>query len=418
MSWTRPEDLRAQVQRLWDRGELLSALVMDEETFPRRLVLKGPTSSEMAGRFDEVRAWIAALRPMPYCRIEWREFTHRVFGANRVPREAWVDSLDDALRWIGKQREAARFQGLVDLTRSRQPALLDWLARRPLRALELAGDWERLLDIVAWLQAHPRPGIYLRQVDIPGVHSKFIEAHRGVLSECLDRVLPAESIDSASTGVSRFNARYGFRDKPARIRFRVLDGDLQVFLGVRKAMPDTSLPDITLDVDSFAALSLPVQRVFITENEINFLAFPRVPRGMVIFGAGYGWDALARVVWLQQQKLHYWGDIDTHGFAILDQLRSRFQYVDSLLMDSATLLAHEVHWGREADPVRHDLPRLTAAERSLYDELRDNRLRESLRLEQEHIGFHWVEKALRQRLCEPNARPPQGANAEPQTRPT
>lgn len=406
MNWTRPEDLRAQVRRLWERGELLSGLVRDQETFPRRLVLKGPTSSEMAGRFDEVRAWIAALRQMPYCRIEWREFTHRVFGANTVPREAWVDHLDDALRWIGKQREAARFRGLIEVTRSRQPDLLEWLGRRPLRALELAGDWERLLDIVAWLQAHPRPGIYLRQVDIPGVHSKFIEAHRGVLSEWLDRTLPPESIDSASTGASRFNARYGFRDKPARIRFRMLDADLQVFFDVRETMREPCLPDITLDADSFAALSLPVQRVFITENEINFLAFPRVPAGMVIFGAGYGWDALARVVWLQRQRLQYWGDIDTHGFAILDQLRNRFRYVDSLLMDRATLLAHQGHWGREAEPVHHDLPRLTAAERSLYDDLRGHRLRESLRLEQERIGFRWVEAALRQRLTELSSLPP------------
>jgi hypothetical protein len=408
MSWTGPRDLRAQVQRLWDRGELLSALVRGQEGFPRRLVLKGPTSSEMAGRFDEVRAWIAALREMPYCRIEWREFTHRVFGANTVPREAWLDSLDDALRWIGKEREAARFRGLVDLTRSREPALLGWMDRRPLRALELAGDWLRLLDIVAWLQAHPRPGIYLRQVDIPGVHSKFIEAHRGVLSEWLDRILPAESIDRTCTGASRFNARYGFRDKPARIRFRVLDEDLPVFVEIRKAMRGPCLPDLTLDVDTLAAISLPVQRVFITENETNFLAFPRVSGGMVIFGAGYGWDALARVTWLQQQKLHYWGDIDTHGFAILDQLRSRFPYVDSLLMDRATLLAHEAHWGREAEPVQHDLPRLTATEGSLYDDLRGNRLRESLRLEQERIGFLWVEAALRQRLSEPNESPQHG----------
>jgi hypothetical protein len=406
MNWTRPEDLRAQVHRLWDRGELLAALVSDQELFPRKLRLKGPTSSEMAGRFDEVRVWIAALREMPWCRIEWREFNHRIFGANRVPGEAWVDRLDDALAWIGKQREAARFRSLVDRTRARQPVLLDWLGRRPMRALELAADWERLLDIVDWLREHPRPGIYLRQVDIPGVHSKFIEAHRGVLSEWLDRVLPVEAVDAACTGVCRFTARYGFRDKPARIRFRVLDETLPLFSNVRSGPEAPGLPDVTLDAHSFAALSLPVQWVFITENETNFLAFPPVPGGMVIFGAGYGWDALAGMTWLQGHRLHYWGDIDTHGFAILDQLRSRFEHVDSLLMDRATLMAHEAHWGREADPVRHDLPRLTAAERSLYDELRDNRLRESLRLEQEHLGFHWVENALRQRLSEPDASPP------------
>ena len=400
MTWTRPEDLRAQVRRLWDRGDLLAALVSDQEIFPRKLVLKGPTSSEMAGRFDEVRAWIAALRDMPWCRIEWREFTHRVFGANRVPREAWVDRLDDALAWIGKQREAARFRTLVELTRARQPVLLDWLGRRPMRALELAGDWERLLAIVDWLREHPRPGIYLRQVDIPGVHSKFIEAHRGVLSEWLDRALPAEAVDAAFTGVSRFSARYGFRDKPARIRFRVLDQALPVFSHVRNGPEALGLPDVTLDADSFAALSLPVQWVFITENETNFLAFPPVPKGIVIFGAGYGWETLGGIEWLQRCRLHYWGDIDTHGFAILDQLRNRFRHVDSLLMDRATLMAHEAHWGCEPDPLRHDLPRLTAAERSLYDELRDNRFRESLRLEQERIGFRWVKAALGQRLME------------------
>lgn len=405
MTWTRPEDLRAQLRRLWDRGELLAALASGQELFPRRLVLKRPTSSEMAGGFDEVRAWTAALRDLPWCRIEWRAFNHRLFGANSLPREAWVDSLDDALAWLGKQREAARFRKLVEQTRERQPALLDWLARRPLRALELADDWERLLDIVEWLREHPRPGIYLRQVDIPGVHSKFIEAHRGVLGEWLDRVLPAEAVDSTCAGVSRFNARYGFRDKPARIRFRLLDAAVPLLPNVRSGPEAPGLPDVTLDARSFAGLSLPVQWVFITENETNFLAFPRVPGGMVIFGAGYGWDALAGMSWLQRHTLHYWGDIDTHGFAILDQLRSRFQHVDSLLMDRATLIAHEAHWGREPEPLRHDLPRLTPAERALYDELRDNRLRESLRLEQEHIGFHWVQAALGQRLSKSDPPP-------------
>jgi hypothetical protein len=68
----------------------------------------------------------------------------------------------------------------------------------------------------------------------------------------------------------------------------------------------------------------PSQRVFITENETNFLAFPEVADAIVVFGAGYGWEALARASWLHRCQLHYWGDIDTHGFAILDQLRGYF----------------------------------------------------------------------------------------------
>jgi hypothetical protein len=40
------------------------------------------------------------------------------------------------------------------------------------------------------------------------------------------------------------------------------------------------------------------------------------------------------------------------------------------------------------------LPRLNPEERALYDDLRDNRIRKNLRLEQERIGFGRVESAL------------------------
>jgi hypothetical protein len=254
--------------------------------------------------------------------------------------------------------------------------------KRPLRALELAAEWSRLLDVVAWLQAHPRPGMYLRQVDLPGIHTKFIESQRGVLAELLDLALPAAAIDPSRTGAQQFAARYGFLDKPVLLRLRILDPALGL-------LPGAPCPDLALDADSFARLRLDVARVFITENETNFLAFPRVDKAIVIFGAGYGWEALARAEWLQRCPIHYWGDIDTNGFAILAQLRARFAHVESLLMDRVTLLAHEALWGREDSPRPADVSRLSAEERGLYEDLRNHHIRPSLRLEQEHIGFGW-----------------------------
>ncbi|MEF8722053.1 MAG: DUF3322 domain-containing protein [Candidatus Accumulibacter delftensis] len=392
MSWTRPAGLRAQVQKLWDRGDVLASLVSGEPLFPRRLLLKGPTSAEMAERFDAVRAWVAELRAMPHCRIEMREFRHRVFGANAVPHEAWVDSLDDALALIGKRRDVARFNALVELTRQRQPQLLAWLAKRPLRALELAGEWSRLLAIVAWVaeraQQAPRPGVYLRQVDIPGVHSKFIEAHRGVLAEWLDLVLPAAAIDASATGVSGFARRYGFATSRC--------ASVSEFSTRRtRACPSTSATT-SLSTPPASPASIPRRRrVFITENEINFLAFPAVSDSLILFGAGYGFEMLAQAQWLSRCRIHYWGDIDTHGFAILDQLRAHFAHVDSFLMDRATLLAFQTQWGEEDKQTLRELPRLNEEERALYDDLRDNRLGKNLRLEQERIGFGWVEEGIR-----------------------
>lgn len=386
-NWTSPFDLRAQVQKLWIRGTLLTSLVTGESLFPKRLVLRGPTSTEMANRFDEVRAWIGEIRATSYCRVEMREFRHRVFGANSIPTEAWMDSFDDAVALIGKRREVSRFAALLETTRQRQPLLLDWLAKRPLRALELSDDWSRLLEVITWFQTHPRPDVYLRQVDIPGVHSKFIESHRSVLVELLDIALAPEAIDTSAPGLSQFAKRYSLRDKPLRIRFRILDPEYTL-------LPWTPGQDITLDAESFARLDATVSRVFITENEINFLAFPQVKNSLLIFGAGYGFDMLRRAEWLSCCRIFYWGDIDTHGFAILDQLRGQFDHVESFLMDRSTLLAFESQWGVEEKQTLRELPRLNGEEKALYDDLRDNRLCKNLRLEQERIGFRWVESAL------------------------
>jgi hypothetical protein len=135
--------------------------------------------------------------------------------------------------------------------------------------------------------------------------------------------------------------------------------------------------------------------VFITENEINFLAFPPAAGSLVVFGAGYGFDALTQAAWLRQCDLRYWGDIDTHGFAILDQLRAHFPQARSFLMDHDTLLAHQAQWTSEPQPTQRDLPRLNEAERRLYDDLRWRRLRdEPLRLEQERIAFGCVERTV------------------------
>ena len=389
--WTTSADLRRQVQRLWDRGAILGAEVTGEPLFPKRLVLKRPGSSELDERFDEARAWSAKLRAAPRVRIEMREFRHRVFGTNALPHEAWVDSADDAVAMLSKRSEVAEFRRLVGLTRARQPSLLAWLSRKPLRALALAGDWSLLLDVVDWVRDHPRPGIYIRQMDLTGVHSKFVEGHRGVLGELLDSVLPPESIAPDATGAARFARRYGFREKPAHVRFRILDP-------ARTLLPAADhgerLPDFALDAASFATLGAGISRVLITENEINFLALPPMKDSMAIFGAGYGFESLDRTHWLSRCRLHYWGDIDTHGFAILETLRRRFGHVQSLLMDRSTFLEFESLWGTEDAPLQRDLDALTAEERALYDDLRDNRLGRNLRLEQERIGFGWVRDAL------------------------
>ena len=77
-------------------------------------------------------------------------------------------------------------------------------------------------------------------------------------------------------------------------------------------------------------------------------------------------------------------------------------------MDRVTLDAHTAVWGREGKPLVADLHRLTSDESDLYDDRRDNHVRAGLRLEREHIGFHWLAHRL-ERLLDGDAAPHLGA---------
>jgi len=392
VNWTTSTTLRQQLERRWERGHILAARLTGDALFPLRLVLKKPDAAALLDRFDDVRRWTRSLvrdskehRDHGYD-IEWRRIEHRVHGRNQIPAAAVFPTQDDALHWLGKQSAAKRFDRLCTMTLERFPELLEWLSINPLLVLQHADDWASVLEVLNYFREHPRPDMYLRQLDIPNVDTKFIETRRKLFGELLDAVLPDGAIDRQATGAKGFNHRYGLREPPALIRFRILDPALSV----------DGLTDLSVPCAQFAQLRLPLDRVFITENQINGLAFPGLPRALVIFGLGYGIDRLAEIDWLKDTPLHYWGDIDTHGFAILDQLRKMFPHTRSLLMDRASLDAHRVQCVQEPVNKRFagHLKRLDTSELALFEDLKHDRLGERLRLEQERIKFGWLREYL------------------------
>ena len=396
MAWTGPDELVAQVQRLWEQGRLLACAVpagaAERATcdapleFPVPLRLRRPSPRELGERFEAVRAWIEALEAGSSARqgigyeIVWEETANRQLGRNKVPAAIRVPTRDDALALVGKTAEAASFDALVDATLARFPRLGCWVARKPLTALDHADDWERILDCLAWFRAHARSGLYARQIDVAGVHTKFIEARKGLLAELLDIVLPPEAIEPSAAGTRGFEARYGLCAKPSLVRFRILDD--------RRAI--AGLTDLTVPAEQFAGLAPGVARVFVVENEITGLAFPPMPDSVVVLGLGHAVSLIAAAHWLADCDIHYWGDLDTHGFAMLDRLRARLPRARSLLMDRATLLAHRPLWTTEDAPHIGPLDRLTPEEAALYADLRYDRLARAVRLEQERISFGWL----------------------------
>jgi len=390
-SWTTPGDLRDQVLRLWTRGKILAAIMTNKTLFPLRLSMRRPAAKEMGASFEAVRGWIRELEENSRaCKgfgydIEWTEINHRQLGRNRMPGRVTVPTEGDALRLIGKERPARQFRALMDDTTENFPKLADWLLRHPFVPLAQVQDWKRCLDVLAWFRDHPRSNLYLRQIDIAGVDTKFVEARRPLLSELLDIVLERNADPVPGTATPSFEQRYGLRTKPPVIRFRILDRRIAI----------RGLLDLTIPASDFAALDIAARHIFITENDVNGLAFPDFAGAIVVFGLGYSVDLLSSATWLSKAHIHYWGDIDTHGFAILDRLRAKFPNVHSLLMNRDTLLAHRSLWVREAVPSGAALSRLDENEQALFDDLIHDRLGKNVRLEQERVSYAMLEKALR-----------------------
>lgn len=389
-----PEEIRAKALKLWQKEEIQRAHLEGRTLFPWLIPVPQPSARELSAGFSQAREAIRLLRENAKdtvgfgYRIELQRVSNRRLGDQSLPERIVVESPDDFLRLIDKASEFQRFIELSGTILGERPELKPLLCRKPSLVLDYAGDWPRLLAVCRYFQDRPKPNLYLRQLEIPGVDTKFVEGRRAILAELLEIVLPPEAKTAGITGLSDhgFERRFGLRVEDPQVRFRLLDASRSL----------AGLTDVSTPLSEFCGMDLGVRRVFLIENKMNGLCFPHCPEAMTIFGMGYGAGCLADVPWLKKAAIYYWGDIDTHGFAILDQLRGLFPTMKSFLMDEQTLMRCRDLWGREEPAQRFtkELTRLTEEETALFQSLRDNRWGDSVRLEQERIAFGHVRQAL------------------------
>jgi len=395
--WTDPADLVRTLCRRWETGAFLTMYARGQPWEPLGISLRGPAAGELAASFGDVQAWVRGWEKVPdrLVRVEHKRIGGRAIGANSIPCRAWIDGYRQLWALLGVEPDVRRFTAALDQAKTMTPSLADWVTAHPVRVLSLADDWDMILGTVRWIDVYGHPGSYLRQIDVPGVDTKFIERHRGILTDLLDLQLAAERIDHARPR-SDFAGRYRFGRKPGYVRFRHLGA--RPAGGRARAVAGVSGPneftEIMVRTDELAAAPPRISAVYVVENEITYLAFPPVDNAIVIFGGGYAVSALESLSWLADRELFYWGDIDTHGFSILSRLRRRFPRVRSLLMDRETLLAHRSQWVTEPSPAVADQDYLRAAEADLYHDLVTGALGPSIRLEQERVRFSAIEVAV------------------------
>lgn len=376
-----PDDVQQRAARLY--LPYLRAWLRAETFFP----LVFPVG-RLPADYVELRAWARNLqahskeqRRSGYT-LEYQTQQKRSSGAQTLPVRVIIETEQDFLSLIDKEAEFCQFQQDVALLREQMPQLEAWMERYPQRIIEQHECWAELLAVCRYFLEHPLPQMYTRELRI-NVHTKFIEQHRGILRELLEQILPAEAmVENTET----FEQRFGLREKEPPVRIRLLDRQLDKRYGL-------PIDELSVPVSQFAALDfLCEQCCIVTENEMTFLTLPSRPEAFALFGGGFMVHNLARIPWLTECPIYYWGDLDAQGFQILSRLRSLYPHVTSLMMDWQTFSTFADYCVASTPCTVQHLPHLTPEEQDLFLHLSEH----TLRLEQERIDYAYMLRQVEQ----------------------
>jgi hypothetical protein len=370
-----PGAIAAKLAQRWDNQ--WTQWLGDGGTWPLVFGLKPPTEREAHRQWPRVQAWRAQwAEHVGGGVVEQVERAWAGLGRQVLPASVAFATPHEVAAALGKltlfERANARFQ-----ERARAwPDLVE-----PLRALAVwmadltAEDYVRFVDVADWLFVHPDCDLYVRQLPIDGVDSKWVERHAAPLA----RLLAARR----GVPVAGLAVVAGLKTPPVRRRIRLLDPALRAWAH--------GLSDLEVPLSELCTLEIPARVALIVENTATALACTDLPGTVLIMGGGFAVSELSAVPWLARIPILYWGDVDTWGFHILAALRRAHPRTVSCLMDADTLRRHWQRRAQELSPAPVPAMGLTEAEAALAQQLADGHpWGPGVRLEQERLDWPWA----------------------------
>lgn len=336
------------------------------------IALHPPSEREVATDPDAVVAWARSWRSYSSVGlVEWESRRWPSFGTQEVPIRVILTGAAEIAAAAGRGSEwhtlEIRRQRLLADLGPGTPTLPAAIAATATKWLALdENDFERLINATLWLTANPDSGLFIRQLPVPGVDTKWIARHRSLLESLLAGIRGHDDL--------------GVIGLPRMCEIAVCD---------RALLPGAPRIFATSTAE-LAALQLHPARVLILENKEGLYALPTLPETVAIHGGGYAVGELAAILWIHASEIWYWGDLDSHGFAILNALRHHLPETQSLLMDATTLNRWMDLVVGEPTPTNNELPLLTDSEQTALAVLRTG----DLRLEQERIPWPYVLERL------------------------
>jgi hypothetical protein len=351
--------------------------LLSESQWPMTVTLGIPTENVVASDASSIRQWVDAWTSWSGpAKVSWVTRQWARLGAQRLPATLELAGPVEVAVIVGQGRRWRNATQRYEAITHRWPQLAgNAVLGRHFNVLAdyAEADFSRLFAMLDWLERNPASGLAPRQLPVIGLDTKWLEKRTGIITELLKSILNSDQSGD-------FYAVCGLRRPKPRVRMRILCPQLRALVG--------GLNDIEAPTNELAALSIKPQRVIIVENLETGLALPDIEGTIAFMRLGNAVNLLAELPWLRDCDAVYWGDIDTHGYAILNRARSLFPHLASVMMSKETLLAHQELWCEEnVQCPETELSWLTESEREVFEGLRNGTWGAQLRLEQERIAW-------------------------------
>ncbi|NKE62514.1 hypothetical protein FXN61_39605 [Lentzea sp. PSKA42] len=367
-------------------------------TWPMRISLRPPAPSERTAHPVRCHEWAADWATytgpghVERANLRFPTGTHPMPKTLVLSRPGDVARAhpDDQATWLRCGRR------LTELENSFPRAKFHRLVRR-ITQLDDA-DYARLVHAANWLTINPTSGLFLRQLPIEGVHTKWLAAHATLVLALLGDESVDESTDEVPLSRKRaLHDRLGLCVVPELVQVTVLDPALRAqFAGMRHFAATVE------DLNRWP--QHPTQVLILENKETAFAITDDYERTVVLHGHGAHVDQYARITWVRQaERVIYWGDIDLPGLQFVSDLRGMGIPAHTVFTDIDTL-HHFRRLAVEGAPPQRTAtpPHLTTAERELYEHLTAYSAKHGtgLLLEQERLPWEDVYPMLRNFLLE------------------
>lgn len=420
--------------------------------WPQSLSLDRPTRAVAQRDRTAVRAWSAKWR-------EWIELRKEDDPVVQFEDVSWADGQQTfaARLTFADPSTLARFVGestaweLALYRRSRMIEAWPQLeAQRlgrflPELVAEEPADFERLMRLLTWLTANPDSGLYVRQLPVEDVDTKWVHGRRSLVSQIFQRISwpvalseperdidfdddsetasgviastetdSADEADEVCQGMASAAGQAGSGTEGEKDESSPTVGDFYRICGLRRAAPLVKvavlcpylraavggLRDFESPIGDIAKLPIQPTGLIIIENLETAYSLEDAWGVVAIVKMGNAVSLLSEVPWAHKCPVLYWGDIDTYGFAILalarQTLEPRGATVTSMLMDRATLESHKHLVVQESQQTnRVDMSLLRDHEAEVYAGLLNKVWGAGLRIEQERLPWTYVCTALK-----------------------